>query len=288
MRRSLDLYWLAGLLEGEGSFVAGPPSAPTVPRIQLPMTDRDVVARAAHLFDRRFWRSDRGIELGCKPVFLTAIKGAAAVQLMSALRPIMGVRRQGQIDRALVRPHSDRPRWYRRPLACAAPRCRRLVHAKGLCKVHYDSWWKARKRGHAYRYAPIDAPMPAGIDSAKPLLRPAPDTPAALAWLAGLLEGEGTFEAHRQGRRTYPRLSLQMCDEDVVVRVASLIDAPSVWCEAPQREGAYEPLRLSPQEGCVVTGCAAPHDSRGLCHRHHTQWWRDVRAGREPRVTPLR
>lgn len=290
------------------------------------MTDRDVVARVARLFDRRSWRSDRGIEVGCKPVYLTAIKGAAAVHLMSALRPVMGVRRQTQIDRALVSPHSSRPRWYRRAAACAAPTCRRPVHAKGLCKIHYDSWWKAKKRGHTYKYAPVDAPMPAGIDAIGPLFEPVSGTPAAMAWLAGLLEGEGTFERHRQGRRTYPRLSLEMCDEDVVVRVASLIDAPSVWSEPPRREGwsqtfhaaitgtkaaavmsgllphmgerrgheirraldAYEPPRLSRQRACVVAGCGAPHASRGLCHRHHTLWWRDMRAGRAPRVAPLR
>ncbi len=44
-----DAQWLAGLLEGEGSFLAGPPSARNVPRVALEMTDRDVVARAARL-----------------------------------------------------------------------------------------------------------------------------------------------------------------------------------------------------------------------------------------------
>lgn len=107
-----ELYWLAGLLEGEGSFLAGPPSSPNCPRIQLPMTDRDVVEHAACLFDRPVWRSDRGRELGFKPVFLTSVKGAAAIRLMTALRPVMGERRRSQIDHALVRPHQRRMRWY--------------------------------------------------------------------------------------------------------------------------------------------------------------------------------
>ena len=46
-----DLCWLAGLLEGEGSFIAGPPSAPRTPAVVLSMVDRDVVARAADLLD---------------------------------------------------------------------------------------------------------------------------------------------------------------------------------------------------------------------------------------------
>lgn len=41
-------------------------------------------------------------------------------------------------------------------------------------------------------------------------------------WLAGLLEGEGAFDAHR-GR--YPRIRLAMTDRDVVGRAASLMDA---------------------------------------------------------------
>lgn len=41
-------------------------------------------------------------------------------------------------------------------------------------------------------------------------------------WLSGLLEGEGTFDAHR-GK--YPRVRLGMTDRDVVGRAASLMDA---------------------------------------------------------------
>jgi hypothetical protein len=41
-----DLHWLAGLLEGEGTFIAGPPSAPRSPAVQVAMVDRDIVERA--------------------------------------------------------------------------------------------------------------------------------------------------------------------------------------------------------------------------------------------------
>ncbi|GAA2843957.1 hypothetical protein Acy02nite_68590 [Actinoplanes cyaneus] len=39
-------------------------------------------------------------------------------------------------------------------------------------------------------------------------------------WLAGLLEGEGTFDLHRE---RYPRVRLEMCDRDVVGRAATLM-----------------------------------------------------------------
>ena len=47
--KETDLTWLAGLLEGEGSFLKAPPSDPNCPRISLEMTDKDVVERAALL-----------------------------------------------------------------------------------------------------------------------------------------------------------------------------------------------------------------------------------------------
>lgn len=54
-----DLHWLAGLLEGEGSFLKGPPSAPRHPVVALQMTDEDVVSRVAAMFGRKpgCWQS---------------------------------------------------------------------------------------------------------------------------------------------------------------------------------------------------------------------------------------
>jgi hypothetical protein len=55
-----ELHWLAGLLEGEGSFTAGPPSSPRMPVISVNMTDEDVVARLGRIpgaSDRRRRRS---------------------------------------------------------------------------------------------------------------------------------------------------------------------------------------------------------------------------------------
>lgn len=45
-----DLLWLAGYLEGEGSFTSPTPSAPNRPRIQVAATDEDVVQRTAVLW----------------------------------------------------------------------------------------------------------------------------------------------------------------------------------------------------------------------------------------------
>ena len=104
-----DLYWLAGLLEGEGTFLPGPPSAPTAPIIRVVMTDGDIVERAASLFGRRVQHHPPR-EAHHLPSMSTTIKGAAAAHLMRLLRPVLGTRRQAQVDLALARPHSERVR----------------------------------------------------------------------------------------------------------------------------------------------------------------------------------
>ena len=53
---SAQLHWLAGLLEGDGSFLTGPPSAPRHAVLALQMTDEDVVARVAAMFGRKLGR----------------------------------------------------------------------------------------------------------------------------------------------------------------------------------------------------------------------------------------
>jgi hypothetical protein len=95
------LAWLAGLLEGEGSFMAGPPSAPRLPVLSVAMVDRDVVDRVGDLIGAKTVavraRSDRW-----RDSFTVAIKGAGAVAWMLALRPSLGERRRGQVDRAVA------------------------------------------------------------------------------------------------------------------------------------------------------------------------------------------
>lgn len=95
-----ELYWLAGLLEGEGSFQQGPPSAPKSPRIVLQMTDEDVVARAAKLLGVACVPYPAR-QVNWKPTFVCRLTGNRAVIVMQQLHPIMGTRRQQQIDKAL-------------------------------------------------------------------------------------------------------------------------------------------------------------------------------------------
>jgi len=94
-----DLYWLAGLLEGEGSFCKGPPSSPNSSLISVQMTDEDIIKRVSELFGvSYFYIKSKNVKW--KDTYSTRVRGKSAVELMKELRPLMGVRRKGQIDEA--------------------------------------------------------------------------------------------------------------------------------------------------------------------------------------------
>jgi hypothetical protein len=98
--KEVDLNWLAGLLEGEGSFLKAPPSSPNCPRISLEMADKDVVEKAASLMGGRAVRINLKNKLW-RQTYRVIIKGSRAVVLMRALYEKMGTRRRSQIDAAL-------------------------------------------------------------------------------------------------------------------------------------------------------------------------------------------
>ena len=96
-----DFHWLCGLLEGEGSFMKGPPSRPQYPIISMCSTDEDVMQRLSVLFGvvyckvkkrQKHWRQS----------FIIRIHGKKAVDLMLKARPFMSKRRQAQIDLAVA------------------------------------------------------------------------------------------------------------------------------------------------------------------------------------------
>lgn len=289
----LEFHWLVGILEGEGTFLRGAPSKPGTPILRVSMTDRDVVEHVATLFGRAVVHLRRRKPHHKLP-YATTIRGAPATRVMYAVRPFLGKTRQLQIDRAI---------W---------------------------SWQPRRESRHRLRTDAGDSlshVMPPGLASSE-LLTAQSESQAACdhAWLAGLLEGEGSFLASRDTRNSYPVIKVEMCDQEVIERAAFLLDA-GVWVEGPREErwrrtfiaqiagqhaaewmrqlrpymglrrtaaidaalSTYHPIRLiAPPLVCVVPGCERPHRSRGLCNTHYMSWSRDRAKGRVPRITPLR
>jgi hypothetical protein len=95
-----DILWLAGLLEGEGSFDA---HRGKYPRVRLAMTDRDIVGRAASLMDAKIRLSLHNAP--SKPTWHTEISGERAAEIMAEILPFMGSRRSGKIAEVLAVRH---------------------------------------------------------------------------------------------------------------------------------------------------------------------------------------
>lgn len=91
-----DLIWLAGLLEGEGTFDL---HKGRYPRIRLGMTDRDVVGRAATLLGARVRLSLHAAPKSA--TWHTEISGARAAEIMAQILPHMGARRSARIATVL-------------------------------------------------------------------------------------------------------------------------------------------------------------------------------------------
>lgn len=87
-----DCMWLAGLLEGEGSFSIGNQNTP---RLTLQMTDRDIVSKAAKILDSNVWKSSPTVT--GKDVWICNRSGLQAIEWMRILKPYMGSRRKQQI-----------------------------------------------------------------------------------------------------------------------------------------------------------------------------------------------
>jgi ribosomal protein L30E len=95
-----EIIWLAGLLEGEGCFSF----LSNLPVIQLNMTDKDVVERAAQIFKVPVYRYDTNKynnSTVCKDQYRIRISGARAVGIMFSIYSSMGNRRKDKINQVI-------------------------------------------------------------------------------------------------------------------------------------------------------------------------------------------
>jgi hypothetical protein len=99
-----ELYWLAGWLEGEGSFLAPPPSDPGRPRISGQARDKDVVAEVGRLLQIKpvLDRSGEVRNPKWSAMWRVLVQGRRATTLMLALQPLMGQRRTEKIRTAIT------------------------------------------------------------------------------------------------------------------------------------------------------------------------------------------
>ena len=148
--------WLAGVLEGEGSFLTSRFDGRSYPRVQITMSDRYVLDRAMSLMpgSRIYSVSDeRQAERGWSDAWIVTVNGFPAAAVMRSVLPWMGSRRSTAIDRSLSawRPIRVAPRRS----SCVVPGCWRRHAARGLCNTHYMSWSRDRAKGRVPRITPL-------------------------------------------------------------------------------------------------------------------------------------
>lgn len=102
-----DIYWLAGIIEGEGSFthsrkkVGGAPLA----KITINMTDQDVLERVASITKSNLlgpYTRKENNRKDYKPWFSVQMRGNKAIQWMMTLYSLMGNRRKSKIEEILI------------------------------------------------------------------------------------------------------------------------------------------------------------------------------------------
>jgi hypothetical protein len=141
--RTIDIAWVAGVLEGEASFgyYRGTPT------IQVQMTDADVIARLTALFGstpRAPWaRKD-----GYKPVYTCIAHGITAVGWMQTVYTFMGERRRAKIREVLAawKLSTRRPRAGKGERLMATCHPERVRSGRGLCQQCYMREWRAARR----------------------------------------------------------------------------------------------------------------------------------------------
>lgn len=100
-----DLGWLAGFLEGEGSFglIGRPPTDLRYPRISASQKQREPLERLVRIVGGTIYRSRRGsssrVDSG---IWTWCLDGTHARAIMELLLPHMSPRRRTQIDASLA------------------------------------------------------------------------------------------------------------------------------------------------------------------------------------------
>lgn len=89
-----DIAWLAGVLEGEGSFFS---RRNAVPVISVQMTDVDVIDRIGRTFGGYYTLKPNKCRPGRKSVYRVCANGARAAAWMMVLWTYMGERRRRRI-----------------------------------------------------------------------------------------------------------------------------------------------------------------------------------------------
>ena len=97
-----DIAWLAGYLEGEGSFMKPSPSLPSSPVLQIESTDEDIISRISKILGIKYQKGVKPRKENHKQSWQVRCRGRLAVRWMKKLLPYMSNRRTIQINEAIA------------------------------------------------------------------------------------------------------------------------------------------------------------------------------------------
>lgn len=240
--------WMAGLLEGEGYFYC----IRNKLGIRLVMTDEDIVDRFAKIWDVKCYPLSKREEHHKQP-FSATLTANKAAQCMKLIFSYMGIRRAERIQMALQE-HAQHK--------IALSEKRRLAKYT-FSDEELITAWKNRTTplsfrkfcsqfGNCNRESTYRRLIRLGLieDSTASIKT---DTPKLVkldinlrtpnlqqAWLAGLLEGEGSFSTVGAGG---VRIGLEMTDDDVIAQAGSLMC--SIYRKVSARNARYKPTYVT-------------------------------------------
>lgn len=105
----VEIAWIAGLLEGEGSFGLDLRSkkrykvstAPAAPYMKISMVDEDVIARLSHLLNKTYFSPRRKTSTG-KTVYILHVGDRETLEyLLPRLLPYFGARRTQRVQECI-------------------------------------------------------------------------------------------------------------------------------------------------------------------------------------------
>ena len=234
------MAWLAGLLEAEGSFLKPPPSLPRTPIVVCRMTDRDVIERVAAMFGTSLQAIEKG---RYRREFAAVAKGSRAVALMKDLQPLMGERRRCAIGAAL---DVYEPPMHRLSFSKACEIRRRYAAGESISQLArmFDVARSTIRPVLSNQIYTTPQPMPWRETGH---LESGPKSelfdPLDLAWLAGWLEGEGSFMAPPPSDPKRPRVTSETVDRDIAERAGSLVGVtPQFHFPQRARERGWSPM----------------------------------------------
>lgn len=145
-----SLIWAAGLFEGEGSITLITSEGRKYPRLQLSMTDYDVVLRFYYSvggLGKVAGPFTRALYPKRKPIWRWHVDGYKVVhELLAYFLPWFGVRRKkraveisGLCERRLKQQEDKRTK------ICKVDGCEKKPHCHDMCNMHYKRLYKQRK-----------------------------------------------------------------------------------------------------------------------------------------------